>query len=213
MDISALRKDYSSNTLSKNEVDDNPITQFRKWFEEALNSEVLEPNAMTISTINAAGSPSARVVLLKGIEPNGFVFYTNYDSDKGQQLLTNPACSLTFNWLELQRQVRIEGKATKLDRASSKAYFKSRPVGSQMGAHTSPQSQVIPNRAFLENLNDEIKAKYADEKDIPLPENWGGFIIKPTMIEFWQGRPSRLHDRLRYTPTDNAPWKIDRLAP
>ena len=212
MDISALRKDYSSNTLSKNEVDNNPITQFKKWFEEALNSEVLEPNAMTISTINAAGFPSARVVLLKGIEPNGFVFYTNYDSDKGQQLLANPACSLTFNWLELQRQVRIEGKATKLDRASSEAYFKSRPVGSQMGAHTSPQSQVIPNRAFLEKLNDEIKAKYADETDIPLPKNWGGFIIEPTMIEFWQGRPSRLHDRLRYTP-DNIAWKIDRLAP
>ena len=186
-ELSDLREKYSKAELLESNVDLDPIVQFKKWFQEALQSNVLEPNAMTLSTA-VDNIPDARIVLLKDITEVGFVFYTNYDSKKGKDLSINPNCSLTFNWLELERQVRIQGVASKLDRETSEQYFKSRPIGSQMGAHSSPQSQKIPNREYLENLNLSIQNKFKEDCDIPIPDFWGGFIVIPSTIEFWQGR-------------------------
>lgn len=212
VDIQNLRRDYKNNTLDEGNLVKNPIIAFKKWFQEALQSNVLEPNAMTLSTA-VDNIPDARIVLLKDITEVGFVFYTNYDSKKGKDLSINPNCSLTFNWLELERQVRIQGVASKLDRETSEQYFKSRPIGSQMGAHTSPQSQKIPNREYLENLNLSIQNKFKEDCDIPIPDFWGGFIVIPSTIEFWQGRPSRLHDRIQFILNANGLWETVRLAP
>ena len=212
VDIQNLRRDYKNNTLDEGNLAKNPIIAFKKWFQEALESNVLEPNAMTLSTA-VDNIPDARIVLLKDITEVGFVFYTNYDSKKGKDLSINPNCSLTFNWLELERQVRIQGVASKLDRETSEQYFKSRPIGSQMGAHTSPQSQKIPNREYLENLNLSIQNKFKEDCDIPIPDFWGGFIVIPSTIEFWQGRPSRLHDRIQFILNANGLWETVRLAP
>ena len=218
--IADLRQDYQLKALDTSDVDNNPFVQFSKWFDEALKSEILEPNAMTLATVSAEGKPSARIVLLKGIqtsegviEESGFVFYTNYDSHKGKDMAANPHVALCFNWLDLQRQIRIEGTVEKIDPSVSDDYFNTRPKLSRIGALASPQSQIVPNRAFLEENFNNLIEKYADTEGVPRPENWGGYIVKPTMIEFWQGRRSRLHDRICYVKQENGNWKIQRLAP
>ncbi|MFT5917500.1 MAG: pyridoxamine 5'-phosphate oxidase [Flammeovirgaceae bacterium] len=212
MNLADIRDDYRMASLEESEVANNPILQFEKWMEDVLKAEVIEPNAMTISTVGAEGKPSARIVLLKGLE-NGFVFYTNYESQKGKELAENPYASLTFFWADLQRQVRVEGKVQKISEEASINYFHSRPKGSQIGAAVSPQSSVIPNREFLENRKNEIEKKYESESQIPKPENWGGYVLVPNRVEFWQGRSSRLHDRLIFEQEGNGNWKMERLAP
>lgn len=209
--IAALRVDYSLKVFDESQVLDNPILQFKLWMQEAIEAEANEPNAMTIATIKPDGTPSARVVLLKGITETGFTFFTNYDSHKGQQLTGNPNIAVVFCWLELQRQVRIEGTVTKLSDTENDAYFYSRPIGSQIGAIASPQSQIIPNRMVLEQNFETVKNNLSNQK-LQRPENWGGFFIEPNLIEFWQGRSSRLHDRFEFKKTANN-WKRNRLAP
>lgn len=207
-----LRKDYRAEQLTEKEVKSNPIEQFDHWFDEALKAGVLEPNAMTLATSSPDGKPSARIVLLKGFNHDGFVFYTNYLSRKGKELAKNPVVSLVFFWPELERQVRIEGTIEKVSKEDSENYFKSRPKESQIGALASPQSQVIDNRSQLEKNLEELTKKYADQ-EVPKPSYWGGYLVKPQVIEFWQGRPSRLHDRIVYRKADKSNWKIVRLAP
>ncbi len=208
-----LREDYRKSTLEEKNASENPFTQFSNWFKEALNAEIPEPNAMVVATVNKEGFPSARVVLLKGFDEKGFIFYTNYNSQKGQDLLDNPQCAVVFNWLELERQIRIEGIAEKLSPEESTAYFHKRPKKSQIGAWASPQSQVIETRDILDNNLKNLNAKYVDSESLPRPSHWGGFRIKATRIEFWQGRSSRLHDRLNYEKNANNSWKRTRLAP
>ena len=205
-----IRKNYSLQTLNESDVAADAIEQFTKWWNEAVNSEIDEVNAMTLATSTLAGKPSARIVLLKDYDENGFVFFTNYNSHKGHTLEENPNVALTFFWKELERQVRIEGIAEKVTAAESDAYFYSRPVGSRVGAWASPQSSVIDGRTLL----DENVEKYSKQfgEDVPRPNFWGGYRIVPATIEFWQGRSSRLHDRLLYTKTGDD-WKIERLAP
>ncbi|POY37486.1 pyridoxamine 5'-phosphate oxidase [Solitalea longa] len=208
-----LRQEYSAKTLSEEQVNQNPFAQFDSWFNEAMNSGILEPNALTLSTATPDGKPSARVVLLKDFSENGFTFYTNYESRKGQEMAENPNACLSFFWLELQRQVIIEGKIEKVSEEESTRYFQSRPKGSQLGAWTSDQSQVIANRGVLENKLTELEKQYENQNVIPKPEHWGGYLLKPTSIEFWQGRASRLHDRIQYILQSDNTWKIQRLAP
>jgi pyridoxamine 5'-phosphate oxidase len=210
--IAEIRKEYSKATLDQTGVAKNPIAQFQKWFDEAIKSEALEPNAMTLSTLSETGKPSARIVLLKGVEKNSFLFYTNYQSQKGKELAANPACALTFFWPELERQVRIEGVCTRVDEATSDTYFKSRPRGSQLGAWASPQSSLIKNRELLETRIKELEKRFEGQETLPKPHQWGGYAVEPLEIEFWQGRPSRLHDRIVYYKTDTG-WTIHRLAP
>lgn len=206
-----LRQDYRAAELSEKDIVKNPIAQFEKWFADAVNAEIFEPNAMTLATADKSGRPNARMVLLKGFDDAGFSFYSNYLSQKGKEIKRNPLACLVFFWGELERQVRIEGKIEKLDKETSEAYFQSRPVGSQISAIVSPQSQVINDRDLLEKKVNELTTQY-EGKTIPKPAHWGGYIVKPTSIEFWQGRSSRLHDRIKYTFVNNA-WKIERLAP
>lgn len=210
--ISELRTEYTRATLDQATVDKNPIAQFEKWFHEALEAEVLEANAMTLSTVTESGRPTARIVLLKGIEQNKFLFYTNYQSQKGKELDNNPACALTFFWPELERQVRIEGISERLESSVSEAYFQSRPRSSQIGAWASPQSTIIKDRSLLEVRAREIEKRFAGNEILPKPNQWGGYAIEPFEIEFWQGRPSRLHDRIVYYKSENQ-WVIHRLAP
>jgi pyridoxamine 5'-phosphate oxidase len=207
-----LRKEYSKASLDISDVNKDPIGQFDKWFKEALAAGIPEPNAFTLSTISEGGRPSARIVLLKGLDQRQFVFYTNYQSQKGKELDSNPACALTFFWPELERQVRIEGIATRVQESTSEQYFQSRPRGSQIGAWASPQSSVIANREILEAREREMEKKYEGMSLLPKPKQWGGFSITPVEIEFWQGRASRLHDRVVYYLTDEK-WIIHRLAP
>ncbi len=211
-DIQNLRQDYRASTLLEKDVAANPIKQFEKWFEEALKAEIWEPNAMTLATATVNGMPSARIVLLKGFSAQGFAFYTNYLSRKGKELAKNPRAALIFNWGQLERQVRIEGTVEKLSKEQSEQYFHSRPIGSQLGALVSPQSQEIVGREVLENKWQQLEAEYQD-KEIPKPTFWGGYIVKPQLIEFWQGRSSRLHDRILYKNAGKNNWKIVRLAP
>jgi pyridoxamine 5'-phosphate oxidase len=210
--LADLRKEYSKETLDVSLVSQDPIRQFESWFDEALRAEVLEANAMTLSTVTEEGKPSARIVLLKGIEQNRFLFFTNYQSQKGKELLNNPACALTFFWPELERQVRIEGIASRLDDKASENYFQSRPRGSQIGAWASPQSVIIKDRALLEERTKALELKFKGKDVLPKPHQWGGFSVEPLEIEFWQGRPNRLHDRIVYYQIDNS-WVIHRLAP
>jgi pyridoxamine 5'-phosphate oxidase len=206
-----LRQEYRSSELLQQDVDQNPMQQFKKWFTDALNAQLYEPNVMTLATADSYGKPSARIVLLKGFDEHGFNFYTNYESKKGKELQVNPQAALVFFWAELERQVRIEGMVSKLDPQVSTDYFHSRPKGSQIGAMVSPQSQVIPSREALEQQVIELKQQYADT-EVPRPEHWGGYLVEPQHIEFWQGRPSRLHDRISYDLVDGV-WIINRLAP
>ncbi len=206
--IADIRRDYRFKELSENSVKRNAIDQFTAWWDDAVNSQIDEVNAMTLATASADGIPSARIVLLKGYDQNGFVFFTNYNSFKGQQLTENPRACLVFFWKELERQVRVTGLISKTDSTVSDEYFTSRPEGSRIGAIASPQSQVITDRNWLEKTAEEIKQK----KEISRPDHWGGYIVNPVTIEFWQGRSSRLHDRLLYTREEDS-WKIQRLAP
>lgn len=214
MDISLadLRKDYKRSGLELADADLNPFKQFRKWFDQAREAQLPEPNAMTLATATSLGNPSARMVLLKDFDERGFVFYSNYESHKAQQLQENPWASLVFWWAELERQVRIDGRVEKVSDEESDTYFHSRPLLSQLGAWASHQSQVIDSREVLEQRLEELKGKF-ENQEIPRPQHWGGYRVIPTGIEFWQGRPSRLHDRLFYQLRDDGSWVIERLSP
>lgn len=210
-DLATLRREYAGQPLSPEIMQPDPVLQFEKWLEEALKAEVPEANAMTLATVSEGGRPSQRVVLLKGIENGKFVFYTNYQSAKGRELLKNPFCALNFFWAELERQVRIEGIATRVSEDRAAEYFKIRPRGAQIGAWASPQSAVLESRDILEKRYTDIEKKF-EGKEIPKPHQWGGYEIEPYLLEFWQGRPNRLHDRILYLKKDNT-WLINRLAP
>jgi pyridoxamine 5'-phosphate oxidase len=210
--LSDIRKNYTKGELTIDNAEKDPIDQFNKWFKEALVNDLLEPNAMTLSTVNASGRPSSRIVLLKEIANNKFVFYTNYQSNKGKALEENPACAINFFWPELERQVRIEGMAERVDEPTATAYFQSRPRGSQLGAWASPQSSLIKDRELLEKRVAELEKLYEGKEVLPKPKQWGGYAVEPFLFEFWQGRSNRLHDRLLYTMENNS-WRIDRLAP
>jgi pyridoxamine 5'-phosphate oxidase len=211
-DIASIRKTYSKKKLSEDKAATNPIKQFDKWWKQAVASDIDEVNAMTLATASAEGVPSARIVLLKDFSEKGFSFFTNYNSFKGQQLADNPKACLVFFWKELERQVRITGLIEKLSAEANDAYFNSRPAESRIGAIASPQSQVIENREWLDTNYKQLK-KELKKEIIQRPNHWGGYLVKPVIIEFWQGRPGRLHDRLQYTLTEKGNWKIERLAP
>ncbi|MEH2291061.1 pyridoxamine 5'-phosphate oxidase [Nostoc sp.] len=210
--VADLRKDYTLEGLSELEIDLNPFIQFKKWFDQALAAQLPEPNAMTIATATPDGKPSARMVLLKNFDERGFTFFTNYNSHKGQELAENPQAALVFWWAELERQVRISGYVEKVSETESDQYFHSRPTNSRLGAWVSNQSEVIESREVLEQRLQEFQRKY-ENQEILRPPHWGGLRVIPTEIEFWQGRPSRLHDRLLYSRLDNGIWKIERLSP
>ena len=212
LSVADLRQNYTRDGLSEANASPNPIEQFSVWLEQALSAQLPEPNAMTLATVTPQGQPSARMVLLKGFDARGFVFFTNYESNKGQQLRDNPCAALVFWWAELERQVRIEGGVEKLSSQDSDRYFHSRPFGSRLGAWASDQSQVIASRQVLEERLAKLVDQYQDA-EVPRPDYWGGFRVIPQVIEFWQGRPSRLHDRLRYRLVDNNAWVRERLSP
>jgi len=208
--IAQLRKNYTFGQLSEVEVSPNPLDLFQVWFDQAVKAECPEPNSMTLATADSAGNPSARIVLLKGADSAGFTFFTNYESQKGKELAARPHAALLFHWHELERQVRIKGLVERVSPAESDEYFHSRPAASRIGAWASPQSSEIPNREFLEEAEKRFAADFGDKP--PRPEHWGGYRLNPTEIEFWQGRPSRLHDRIHYQLV-GAQWRIARLAP
>ena len=209
--IADLRRNYTQAGLLESDVVANPYQQFKLWFEQAIAADILEPNAMTVATVTAEGKPSARIVLLKGFDDRGFVFYTNYNSQKGIELQNCPYAALVFLWGDLERQVRIEGKVEFVSESEATGYFHSRPASSQLGAWASEQSAIIEDRSVLEQRLQQLETQYQD-REIPKPPHWGGVRVIPQEIEFWQGRPSRLHDRLRYQLVAGE-WQIDRLAP
>jgi pyridoxamine 5'-phosphate oxidase len=209
--IADIRRDYKQQSLNEADMSADGIAQFTRWWEEAISSEIDEVNAMTLATTTKEGIPSARIVLLKGYDKNGFVFFTNYDSQKGKELAVNPHAALVFFWKELERQVRIEGVVEKVSPEESDRYYDSRPAASRIGAWASPQSEIIKDRAMIENEFLAFEKKFGSDI-IPRPPYWGGYIVKPSLIEFWQGRSSRLHDRIQYTRNDGG-WKMERLAP
>jgi len=212
MSLADLRKDYSLAGLTEKDLAKDPYRQFDKWFQEATAAKIAEPNAMTLATASRDGRPSARTVLLKGVDGRGFVFYTNYESRKGRDLEANPRASLVLPWVAMERQVIIEGAIAKVTREESAAYFHSRPLASQLGAWVSQQSAIIAGRAVLEGSLKTLEKKYAGQT-VPLPPHWGGYRLNPETVEFWQGRRSRLHDRLRYRRETDGSWTIERLAP
>lgn len=211
LDVAALREEYSQRHLRRADLDPDPIVQFKRWLSEAVEARLKDPNAMSLATVNAAGQPSARMVLLKGIGPSGFQFFSNYGSRKAADLEVNSKAALNFFWPELERQVCVEGIVQKASREEAAAYFHSRPVGSQLGAWASRQSQIVPSREWLEQELAQKTEEFAG-REVPLPDFWGGFWLAPSSIEFWQGGPGRLHDRLRYR-NDGGQWRIDRLSP
>lgn len=210
--IADLRREYTRAVLREDELHPDPIEQFREWFSQALETDVHEPTAMTLATASPDGRPSARMVLLKGIEPEGFVFYTDYRSRKARELEANPHAALVFFWPELERQVRVTGVVRRVTAAESEAYFRSRPPGSRIAAWASRQSEVLQSRAELEDRIREMRERFADG-EIPLPPHWGGYRLEPETIEFWQGRESRLHDRIRYSRLSDGGWRTERLSP
>jgi pyridoxamine 5'-phosphate oxidase len=212
MSLAELRREYCRAGLTESDLAPDPIRQFQKWFDEAAACGMLEPNAMVLATVGPSGQPSTRVVLLKAVDARGFSFFTNYESRKGHELSANPKAAMTFPWVELERQVCITGTVTRLAREDAASYFKLRPRGSRLGAWASKQSEVIPDRAVLEQRVAELERRYPGD-DIPLPEYWGGYLLAPVEMEFGQGRPNRLHDRLRYARQADDSWKIERLSP
>jgi pyridoxamine 5'-phosphate oxidase len=218
MAIADIRRDYNLAGLRRGDLNAEPVAQFRAWFDQAVAARTKESiergdvNAATLATADKEGRPSARVVLLKGVDERGFIFFTNYDSRKGREIAENPNVSLVFYWPDQERQVCIAGQASRISRAESEAYFKSRPRGSRLAAWASRQSEAIENREVLEKDWQELQAKYPGD-EVPMPPNWGGFVLAPVRIEFWQGRPSRLHDRFRYAKQPDGSWKIERLCP
>ena len=210
MSLADLRKDYLRARFDESDADPDPLAQFRMWFDEALKAELPEPNAMTLATATPDGFPSARIVLLKSVEHGGFTFFTNYESRKGRELAANPRASLLFHWVELERQVRIEGSVDRVPAEESDDYYRVRPLGSRIGAWASQQSEILPDRITLEAKVEAAKIRHGD--DPPRPPHWGGYRLLPSALEFWQGRASRLHDRLRYVPNGTA-WRIERLSP
>ncbi len=213
LSLEGLRDEYCRGGLGEADCETNPIVQFERWMKEAQAADLKEPNAMTLSTATADGKPSSRVVLLKEVSEIGFVFYTSYTSRKAREIETNPTAALTFYWAELERQVRVEGRVRRVPPEQSEAYFRSRPKGSRLGAWASHQSEVLPSRRPLEDRLRELEAQYAETDDIPRPGYWGGYCVSPEMVEFWQGRPNRLHDRLRYRIKGESTWGIERLSP
>lgn len=211
-ELHALRTEYAKASLDIDSVNTDPFLQFEKWLTEAINAGVKEANAMCLASIGADGRPSQRIVLLKGVEDRKFLFYTNYQSKKGTQLDANPVCALTFFWPDLERQIRIEGIVSRVSVEKSTEYFQSRPRGSQLGAWVSPQSLAIKDRQILENRLSEMEKKFTGVEKLPKPQQWGGYAVEPVLFEFWQGRPSRLHDRIEFVMADSD-WKINRLAP
>ena len=211
MSIADLRKSYNLAGLRRADLEANPIRQFQKWLQQAIEAQLLEPTAMTLATTDKNGRPSSRMVLLKGLDERGFVFYTSYESRKARELEENPNAAIVFYWAELERQARVTGAASRIPRAESEAYFKTRPRGHQLGAWVSAQSEVIARRAVLEDRLKQFEQKYPNA--VPLPPFWGGYVLAPVEIEFWQGRPNRLHDRFRYTKRADGNWLIERLAP
>jgi len=211
-DPAASRYDHVGKGLRRSDLDPNPIRQFANWFTAAIEAGIHDVNAMTLATAGRDARPSVRIVLLKSFDQDGFVFFTNYESTKGKQLEANPYAALGFYWIELDRQIRISGKMQKTSREESQAYFRSRPVGSQLGAWASRQSEIIDGRRVLDARMAEMSERFRNKR-IPLPSHWGGYRLKPEIMEFWQGRPNRLHDRFRYTRLADGSWQIDRLAP
>lgn len=211
MSIADLRREYAHARLDEHEVDADPLSQFRKWFDDALRAELLEPNAMTLATATPDGAPSARVVLLKSADELGFAFYTDYRSQKGRELDLNPRAALVFYWGELERQIRITGGVSRVSREESEAYFRTRPRGSRLGAWASEQSSILSGRALLEVRLRDVAASYPGD-EVPLPPHWGGYRVRPETVEFWQGRENRLHDRVRYVREERG-WRIERLSP
>jgi pyridoxamine 5'-phosphate oxidase len=210
--LADLRAEYSQAGLNAADLDPDPLRQFQKWFEQALKAGIREPNAMVLATADSHGQPSVRIVLLKGIDDRGFSFFTNYESRKGLELASNPRAALNFPWVDLERQVNVLGSVSRLTGPESEAYFKSRPRGNRLGAWASRQSQVIADRSTLEQRMHELDSRYPGD-EIPMPPYWGGYRLQPVEIEFWQGRPNRLHDRFRYLRHDNGSWHMDRLSP
>jgi pyridoxamine 5'-phosphate oxidase len=215
LSLEELRLEYKRGALDEQNCHSNPVEQFRRWMIDARRAQLIEPNAMTLATASAEGRPSGRIVLLKELTAEEFIFYTNYTSRKGREMEANPFVSLTFYWAELERQVRVEGRVRLVSREKSEGYFRGRPKGSRLGALASHQSSPLPSRAPLEETLAELQAKYQDSDDVPTPEWWGGYAVAPDYLEFWQGRPNRLHDRIVYrkTPETETGWLIGRLSP
>ena len=210
--LAALRREYGDHGLDLPDLADDPVAMFRRWLADTVAAGIHEPNAMVVATVDADGRPSTRMVLLKELDHRGFVFFTNYESRKAEEIAANPAVALLFPWQDLQRQVRVEGTATRVSHAESEAYFATRPRESQLGAWASPQSRVVASRSALDERYGGVLAQFADLDAVPLPPHWGGFRVAPEVVEFWQGRRGRMHDRLVYRRTDAA-WRVDRLAP